>query len=109
MRRRAPRMREVRLPGTEGLADVVDGPISSPATVEYSSSEAVRKMTGISGAVSRAAAHTANPLPWASVTSSSAMSKSSAASAAHAPSWVAHDRTAKPSPSKRSVSASTMA
>ena len=33
----------------------------------------------------------------------------SAASAAHAPSWVAHERTAKPSPSKRSVSARTMA
>ena len=54
--------------------------------MEYSSSEAVRKMTGISGAASRAAAHTANPLPWASVTSSRAMSKSSAASAAQAPS-----------------------
>ena len=48
--------------------------MSRPATVLYSSSEAVRKITAGAGSAAFAAAHTANPLPCARATSTSARS-----------------------------------
>ena len=46
-----------------------------PVTVLNSSPDAVRKMTGVLGLACLMALQTANPLPWASVTSSRARSK----------------------------------